>query len=73
MLFGACYMIETDPEKVKYVADWLVPVNQKQLQCFMGLASYYRPFVRSFAQIATPLHALTQKGGPRCVMKHSLN
>ena len=28
----------------------------------MGLASYYRRFVRSFTQIAAPLHALTQYG-----------
>ena len=28
----------------------------------MGLTSYYRRFVKSFAQIAQPLHALTRKG-----------
>ena len=28
----------------------------------MGLASYYRCLVKNFAQIAHPLHALTQKG-----------
>ena len=54
--------IETDPEKVKCVVDWPVPMNQKQLQRFMCRASYYRRFVRSFAQIAASLHALTQKG-----------
>ena len=28
----------------------------------MGLASYYRRFVKSFAQLAQPLHSLTRKG-----------
>ena len=29
--------IESDPEKVRCVADWPVPVNQKQLQCLCVL------------------------------------
>ena len=32
--------ISTDPEKVKCITDWPVPTSQKQLQCFLGLASY---------------------------------
>ena len=51
--------ISTDPEKVKCIADWPVPTSQKQ---FLGLASYYRHFIKGFALIASPLHALTHKG-----------
>ena len=28
----------------------------------MGLTNYYRKFIKGFAQIASPLHALTRKG-----------
>nr|VZH97045.1 unnamed protein product [Spirometra erinaceieuropaei] len=31
---------------------------------FLGLASYYRRFIRGFAHIANPLHKLTEKGRP---------
>ena len=53
--------IETDPEKIRCVADWPTLTGPKQLKQFLGLASYYRRFVKGFAQVASPLYALTDK------------
>eukprot|EP00731_Ephydatia_muelleri_P021935 Em0014g526a len=54
--------IRTDPQKVACVSNWPVPRSSKELQSFLGLASYYRRFVKVIAHIASPLHALTEKG-----------
>ena len=53
--------IATDPQKIQAVAEWPVPTSIREVRAFVGLASYYRRFVKGFAEIATPLHSLTKK------------
>ena len=55
--------VTTDPEKTKVIRDWQRPRTISQLRSFLGLASYYRRFVRSFSKIASPLHGLLSNGG----------
>ncbi len=50
-----------DPQKYESIQKWPVPKNTKDVQSFLGLANYYRRFVKNFANIATPLHNLTKK------------
>eukprot|EP00731_Ephydatia_muelleri_P007072 Em0003g1320a len=42
----------------------LMDTVMRGLWFFLGLASYYRPYVNVFAAIAAPLHFLTQKDTP---------
>ena len=44
--------ISTNLEKVKRVKTWPVPKNIKEVQSFLGLASYYRQFISKFAKKA---------------------
>ena len=54
--------IATDPSKTERITDWPTPQNVQEVQQFLGLASYYRRFIRNFAAIARPLHRLTERG-----------
>ena len=54
--------VSTDPEKTRAVETWPTPTNLSELRSFLGLCSYYRRFVKGFADIARPLHQLTGKG-----------
>lgn len=55
--------VATDPAKTDKVAvvNWPVPRSQREMQQFLGLANYYCRFVHNFAEIAKPLHHLTEK------------
>ena len=54
--------IKPNPERERAVKDFPVPTSLKGVRAFIGLASYYRRFIKGFAQIAQPLHSLTHKG-----------
>ena len=56
--------VATDPEKVRKVAAWPVPKSKRETQQFIGFANYYRRFIKDFAQLARPLHRLTERTAP---------
>ena len=47
-------------DKIEAVRDWPIPENARELRAFLGLAGYYRRFVRNFSAIALPLTELTR-------------
>ena len=53
--------VHTEREKIEAIIDWPTPVTQTQVRSFMGLAQYYRRFVRGFSEIAAPLYKVTEK------------
>ena len=53
-----------NPDKVRVVQEFPTPTNLKELRSFLGLAYYYRRFVRGFSNIANPWNAFTKKNVP---------
>lgn len=47
-------------DKIEAVRDWPVPTTMCELRAFLGLAGYYRRFVKGFSEIALPLTELTR-------------
>ena len=52
--------IRTSPEKVRAILDWPRPQSVHDIRSFLGLASYYRKFIRGFSQLAKPMTDLTR-------------
>ncbi|GMI94706.1 hypothetical protein HRI_003139900 [Hibiscus trionum] len=51
-----------DPMKVEAIRAWLVPTTIKGVRGFLGLAGYYRRFIKGFTIIAAPLSDLLRNG-----------
>jgi hypothetical protein len=50
-----------DDHKVKAILDWEPPKSVPALKSFLGLASYYRKFIKNFAKVGAPLINLLKK------------
>ena len=53
--------VKIEKEKMQEVVDWLVSKSMKDMQKFLGLANYYRQFVKDFIRVAKLLHEMIRK------------
>ncbi|GJY91076.1 putative reverse transcriptase domain-containing protein [Tanacetum coccineum] len=53
--------LHVDPAKIEAVKNWTSPTTPIEIRQFLGLAGYYRRFIKDFSKIAKSLTELTQK------------
>jgi hypothetical protein len=53
--------VAIDPSKIQAIEQWHAPKFAKELHSFLGLAGFYRKFVRHFGVINKPLFDLLKK------------
>jgi hypothetical protein len=50
-----------DPSKVRDVLSWNAPMSVDDIRSFLGLAGYYRKFIKEFSKISKPMTELLEK------------
>ncbi|WVZ75943.1 hypothetical protein U9M48_023955 [Paspalum notatum var. saurae] len=63
--------VAVDPSKVEDVLNWKQPKTVTEIRSFLGLAGYYRHFIKDFSKTAKLMTSLTKKNakylwGPKC-------
>jgi hypothetical protein len=53
--------ISMDPSKVQDVLNWNEPMSVGDIQSFLGLAGYYRRFIKGFSKISKPMAMFLEK------------
>jgi len=53
--------VEMEEDKVAGVLNWPIPKMVRDVRKFLGLANYYRHFIKDFAKLAQSLNNLTRK------------
>jgi hypothetical protein len=54
--------VTVGPEKIKSIMEWPIPKDVSDIRSSMGLARYYRRFIKRFSKIGCPTTALKKKG-----------
>ena len=50
-----------DPRKIEVIIEWKPPTNVTEVRSFLGLAGYYKRFIKGFFMTAAPMMRLLQK------------
>lgn len=53
--------LRTDSDKVKSILEYPVPTSQKEVRRFLGMASWYRRFIKNFSIVTSPINQLIKK------------
>ena len=53
--------VKPNPNKIEAVRNFKTPTTPTEVKSFLGLAGYYRKFIRNFSKIAKPLTDLIKK------------
>ena len=53
--------IKMEKKKINGMLSWLELKNVKNIRKFLGLANYYRRFIKDFSWVARPINILTRK------------
>ena len=53
--------MSVDPGKVEAVMSWERPKSVFEIRSFLGLAEYYKRFIKDFSWLAAPMMRLTRK------------
>ena len=53
--------IRVDAKKIEVIIEWKPPRNVTEVRSFLGLAGYYRRFVKGFSMTAGPMMRSLQK------------
>nr|GFB66025.1 reverse transcriptase domain-containing protein [Tanacetum cinerariifolium] len=56
--------VHVDHAKIEAIKNWTAPTTPTEVRQFLGLACYYRRFIKEFSLISKPLTKLTQKNKP---------
>jgi hypothetical protein len=54
--------IDVDIEKIEAIRGWIMSRNVTEVRSFMGLADYYRRFIKGLSKISSPITSLQNKG-----------
>ena len=57
-------LIRMDKGKVQAIMEWSVPTKVTELRSFLGLANYYRRFIKGYSKRVSPLTDLLKKDNP---------
>ncbi len=65
-LFGTCVVlgrVRPDPRKIESIKEWKNLALAKGVRLFLGLANFYKKFIKDFFALAKPFNNLSKKKG----------